>query len=127
MAVRTVRAVEEEQHVILAQVGNGARTIHQLGLVEDFQRLGIDRAALQGRVELRRGPGDALRDVGEIGGAGDDLGLQFHVAPDIGFARSHDGDVARLLQRFLEAFEFDQFRCPRGLSGRRSGCGLARQ
>jgi hypothetical protein len=63
---------------------------------------------------LRCGPGNALRDVGEIGGAGDDLGLQFHVAPDIGFARSHDGDVACLFQGFLETFEFDQFRCRGG-------------
>jgi len=76
---------------------------------------------------LGRGPGNALRDVSEIGSAGDDQGLQFHVAPDIGFARAHDGNVARLFQRFLETFEFDQFLCPRGLGGRCSGCGLAQR
>jgi hypothetical protein len=127
MAIRAVRAVEEEQHVILAQIGNGARAIHQFGLVEDFKGLGIDWAALQGWVELRCGPGHALCDIGEVGGAGDDLGLQFHVAPDIGFAGSHDGDIARLFQGFLEVFEFDQLRCPRRLSGRRNWHGLAWQ
>jgi hypothetical protein len=34
VAVRAVRAVEEEQHVVLAQFGNRTGSIHQLGLFE---------------------------------------------------------------------------------------------
>jgi hypothetical protein len=59
MAVRAVRAVEEEQHVVLAQFGNGTGAIHQLGLLEHLQRLGVDRPTLQRRIE--RGVAQATR------------------------------------------------------------------
>jgi hypothetical protein len=101
VAVGAVAAEEEEQHVVAAQLGDrGLERSVRLLLVEHLQRLRVDRAALQRRVELGRGPGHALRHVGEVGGAVHHLHLQLHVAPHVGSV----GRMIAMLRRSSRAF-----------------------
>jgi hypothetical protein len=97
VAIGAVAAEEEQQHMVATQLGDRARAITDLLGLEDFQRLGVDRASLQRGIELGRGPGDPLRHVGEGRSLGDDLGLQFHVAPHVGLGRPHHRDAAQVL------------------------------
>jgi hypothetical protein len=122
MAVGTVAAEEEEQHMVASQRTDRLAALGHLQLVEDLQCLGVDGAALQGRIQLGRGPGDALGDVGEGGGARHHLGLELHVATHVRFGRPHDGDVPGLLERLLQALELDDLGRLAG-SGPRSGRG----
>ena len=107
VAVGAVAAEEEEQHMVAAQCPDGLGALRHLLLLEHLQRLGVDRPALQGRIEFGCRPGHPLRDIGEGRGPRDHPGFQLHVAADVGLGRPHDGDVAGFFERPLQPLEFD--------------------
>ena len=108
VAVRAIAAVEEDEHVVAAQRGDRGGAVGPLLAFEDFQRLGVDGPALQCRIELGRGPGHALRHIGEVGCTVHHLHLQLQVAPHVGLGRPHDRDVAQVFEGLLQPLEFHQ-------------------